>query len=80
MTDISSRVNQCFLNVFPGLETKDLPGANQAGLTEWDSVAHVTLLSAIGEEFQIDIEDEAFESLTSYSLVVDFVEKQLAGK
>ena len=80
MTNISTRVDQCFLNVFPGLEAKDLAGASQAGLQEWDSVAHVTLLSAIGEEFQIDVEDEAFESLTSYALVVDFVEKQLAGR
>jgi acyl carrier protein len=78
MTAIASRVSQCFLNVFPDLTAADLPRASQAGLPQWDSVAHVTLLSAISEEFQIELDDESFESLTSYLLVVDFVETQVA--
>jgi acyl carrier protein len=77
MTAIESRVSKCFLNVFPDLTAADLPRASQAGLPQWDSVAHVTLLSAISEEFQIELDDESFESLTSYLLVVDFVESQV---
>ena len=61
MTNISSRVSQCFLNVFPDLPAADLPRASQAALPQWDSVAHVTLLSAISEEFQIELDDESFE-------------------
>jgi acyl carrier protein len=80
MTTIASRVSQCFLNVFPDLAAADLPRASQAGLPQWDSVAHVTLLSAISEEFQIELDDESFESLTSYLLVVDFVESQVAQR
>lgn len=77
MTDIPSRVSQCFLNVFPGLAAADVPRASQASLAQWDSVAHVTLLSAVCEEFQIELDEESFESLTSYLLIVDFVENQL---
>ena len=76
MTNIPSRVSQCFLNVFPGISAAELAGASPTTLAQWDSVAHVTLLSAISEEFQIELDDESFESLTSYPLIVDFVERQ----
>jgi len=74
MTDIQSRVAQCFLNVFPDVAAADFPRASQASLTQWDSVAHVTLLSAISEEFQMELDEESFESLTSYLLILDRVE------
>jgi acyl carrier protein len=77
VTEIPSRVSKCFLNVFPGLAAADVSRASQASLAQWDSVAHVTLLSAVCEEFQIELDEESFESLTSYLLIVDFVENQL---
>jgi acyl carrier protein len=80
MTDIQQRVAQCFLTVFPALTAAEVPRASQATLPKWDSVANVTLLSAIAEEFGIELDDEAFESLTSYALVVDFVERRLADQ
>ncbi|HXE63043.1 MAG TPA: acyl carrier protein [Bryobacteraceae bacterium] len=79
MNNISTRVSQCFQAVFPQLDATDLPRASQASIPQWDSVAHVTLLSAISEEFGIEIDDESFETLTSYLLVADFVESQVAG-
>lgn len=79
MTTVEERVSQCFLNVFPDIAPSDLPRASQAGLPEWDSLAHVILLSAISEEFQIEVDDDAVETLTSYLLVVDYVESQVAA-
>jgi len=38
----------------------------------------VTLLSVISEEFQIELDYESFESLTSYLLIVEFVERHVA--
>lgn len=76
MTDIGSGVANCFSNVFPDLAAGDIPRASQASLAQWDSVAHVTLLSAIAEEFQLDLDEESFETLTSYPLIVDFVESK----
>lgn len=77
MTDIESRIAQCFQNVFPDVALEDLPRASQASLTQWDSVAHVTLLLSIAEEFQIELDEEVFPSLTSYLLVLDFVERSV---
>lgn len=78
MPDISSRTAACFLGVFPGLAEADVARASQASLSQWDSVAHVTLLSSIAEEFQIELDEESFESLSSYLLIVDFVESRIA--
>jgi acyl carrier protein len=77
MTDIESRVSNCFLNVFPDMGTADVPRATQAAIAQWDSVAHVTLLSAVAEEFQIELDDDSFESLVSYPVIVRFVESRL---
>ena len=65
------------MSVFPDLAEGDVTRASQASLAQWDSVAHVTLLSAMAEEFQIELDEESFESLASYLLVVDFVEGRL---
>ncbi len=77
MSNIQSRVTNCFLSVFPDLAAADAPRASQASLAQWDSVAHVTLLSAVAEEFQIELDDDSFESLSSYLLIFDFVEGQI---
>jgi len=73
MTDIEPRVLRCFQNVFPGVGSARLSQATLETLPEWDSVAHVTLLSALAEEFQIELDEEWFESLTSYQTVLELV-------
>ena len=65
------------MSVFPDLAEGDVTRASPASLPQWDSVAHVTLLSAIAEEFQFELDEESFESLASYLLIVDFVEGRL---
>jgi acyl carrier protein len=80
MNNIPDRVSQCFLSVFPDLAPGDVARASHASIAQWDSVAHVTLLSLISEEFQLELDDESFQSLTSYPLIVDFVETQVAGQ
>jgi acyl carrier protein len=45
-------------------------------LAAWDSVTHVTLLSAISEEFGVEFSPDEFEELTSYLLIVDCLESR----
>ena len=80
MPDIQSRVSNCFFNVFPGLRPPDLPGASQDSVAQWDSVAHITLLSAISEEFQCELDDEFLETLTSYQVIVKYFENRLNSR
>jgi acyl carrier protein len=75
MNDIQSRLSQCFANVFPDVPASELPRTSMASLARWDSVAHITLLSAVSEEFALDLSPDDFEDLTSYSLILDYVER-----
>jgi acyl carrier protein len=69
-------VARCFSNVFPGVAQSEISRASTASLAAWDSVAQVTLLSSIAEEFGLDFELEDFEELVSYALIVDYLESK----
>jgi acyl carrier protein len=73
-----ARVLACFANVFPDLPAEELRTVSQASLARWDSVAHVTLLAALAEEFQLEPDFEAFQEVTSFGLALDFVEGHAA--
>ncbi len=74
MNSNQQRVIRCFSNVFPDLPEEEIPRASTASLAAWDSVAHVTLLSSISEEFGLTFELEDYEELVSYPLIVDRLE------
>ena len=76
MDDVSQRLAGCFRAVFPGLNTEQLPSTSITTLAAWDSVAHVTLLSAISEEFGVDFELQDFEELVSYARILDYLRRQ----
>lgn len=76
MNDTQERVTRCFSNVFPDLPEAEIPRASTASLAAWDSVAHVTLLSSISEEFGQAFELEDYEELVSYPLIVDCLENR----
>jgi len=62
MNDTKEKVARCFFQRVPGHPEEEIPRASTASLAAWDSVAHVTLLSSIAEEFGLDFELEDFES------------------
>jgi acyl carrier protein len=79
MSNIAERLTQSFLNVFPDLDPVEAPRASMASLASWDSVAHVTLLASVSEEFGTSFEGEDYEQLTSYALILDTLQ-QSQGK
>jgi acyl carrier protein len=78
MDEIETRVLSCFANVFPDVPREQLVRASPASIARWDSVLHVTLLVAIAEEFELEVDFELAEELRSFALVVDFVRTRLA--
>lgn len=79
MNNIEERVTRCFANVFPDLRADEIPRASTASLASWNSIAHITLLSSIEEEFGLQFEMEDFEELVSYLLIVDCLQSRLAS-
>jgi acyl carrier protein len=73
MDTTSAKLQKCFLAVFPQLDSTTVPRASVDTVQTWDSVAHITLLSLIGEEFAIDIDFEEFEGASSFHDILERV-------
>lgn len=71
MNNLETRLAQCFRNVFPDLSDSSIPAASTDTVSAWDSVAHITLLSAVSEEFGIDWEPEDYVELASFQQIAD---------
>ena len=77
MNNTRERVAACFSSVFPNIRPDEIPRASASSYSGWDSVAQVTLLSAIAEEFGLEFEVEDFEELVSYAMIVESVESKV---
>lgn len=72
MNDVRKRLTDCFRAVFPKVPETEVQNATAATVGDWDSVAAITLMNVIEEEFQIEIdldrlaELDSFESLAEY--------------
>jgi acyl carrier protein len=71
MDDIERRLTGCFSAVFPQLSEAEILKASTASLGGWDSVATVTLLAVVEEEFEVTFKPEEMEYLTSFDLILD---------
>jgi len=72
MSDVHNRLKNCSRTVFPNLPEASIPGASATTVAAWDSLAGITLLQVIEEEFQTAIgfdklaELDSFDSLAKY--------------
>ena len=76
MPDVRARLVKCFAAVFPGLAESEIEKASAASVGAWDSLATVSLISVIEEEFQLQIAPEDFENFVAFSLVLDYVQSK----
>lgn len=72
MDEMEKRLAACFSSVFPDLKPEELSQASASTVESWDSVATVTLIAVIEEEFGINVAEEdpsrfgSFQSILSY--------------
>jgi acyl carrier protein len=72
MNQLHTRLSECFSRVFPALAADQIHSATPRSVAEWDSIAAISLVNVIEEEFntQIDFEDmaelDSFEAIASY--------------
>jgi acyl carrier protein len=76
MDEIRSRLVQCFSAVFPDLDEKEIFLSNISSVASWDSVASLTLLALIEEEFQLQLDPNELEHLISFELILDYLRRQ----
>jgi acyl carrier protein len=76
MGNTASRLAECFGAVFPGLGEKEIPKAEMASLADWDSLASVTLIGVVEEEFGIEVAPEDLEQFVSFERVLDYLQSR----
>jgi len=73
MPDVETRLVGCFQAVFPDLSEADIRVASQEKLQQWDSVAAITLVNVIEEEFSTEIDYDRLPELDTFSKVLEYL-------
>jgi acyl carrier protein len=76
---MSARLVSCFRVVFPSLPAEAIPSASQDSVEAWDSVAAITLISVIEDEFQVTVDLERWLELTSFAAFLAYLKAVPAG-
>jgi acyl carrier protein len=74
MDNFRERLTSCFAAVFPDLAPDEVPLASMASIGKWDSLATITLLTVIEEEFDLQIPADDLEQFVSFDLILDYLE------
>lgn len=74
MADVRGRLEDCFRAVFPELDSL-VETASTDSLASWDSIAMVTLIAVVEEEFLISVAPEDYSSLASFTDFLRYVER-----
>ena len=76
MDSATTRLISCFQIVFPDLPSADIPNASQKSVAAWDSVATITLVNVIEEEFQVQIDLDMVDEFDSFSSFLRYLRKE----
>ncbi len=76
MSEESRRLMRCFASVFPSLTPEEILVATTQSLEAWDSLASVTLVAVVQEEFGVQIDLIALPELDSFDAFVTFLRSQ----
>jgi hypothetical protein len=79
MDNVREKLAHCFALAFPQMDPSRCFAASVENTKEWDSVAQVTLITLIGEEFGIDADFEEFEGATSFEAIANRISEISTG-
>lgn len=75
MDELKDRLTRCFQVVFPDLPESEISSASQANTPRWDSVAAITLVNVMEEEFDMEMDFDSLADLISFELVLEYLKK-----
>lgn len=78
MPNEDERLQECFRIVFPNLSAEEILRASSASVATWDSLATVTLVSVIEEEFGVTISPDEYDYLISFDLARECLKSKTA--
>jgi len=75
MDDLKLQLTRCFSAVFPHLSQQEIQRASLTSVGSWDSVATVTLLAVIEEEFGVQFDIQELERLVSFDSILECLQR-----
>ena len=73
--DIEEKVKKIFLTVF-SIKNEDVSSLTRENFEKWDSMAQVSLIISIEEEFNLILDYETQEELNSFKYIVAFIKSK----
>ena len=74
-TEILEKLNEVFHDVF---DNNDIVVTEQANdIEEWDSLIHITLISAVEDEFDVSFDMKTVVSMKNVGDMIDAIEEQI---
>jgi acyl carrier protein len=74
MDNLEHRLVRCFSSVFPELNEDQIKNASVDSVPDWHSLASVTLISVVQEEFGVQVGLTDLPNLVSFSAVQNYVQ------
>jgi acyl carrier protein len=73
MDNFDERLMRCFSSVFPDLSEEQIRNASVESVPQWNSLAAVTLVALMQEEFGVQVSLADLPNLVSFSAVHNYV-------
>jgi len=73
MDNKEAKLVKVFQTVFPDMDAEKIPAASQESVPGWDSVAAITLMNVIEEEFETQLDFDKAADLTSFQEILGYL-------
>ena len=80
MDDTQIRLANCFLTLFPKMTAEEIETASPTTVTGWDSLSSLTLLTLVGEEFNLEMDFEDLMEGLSYRRILEYLQQKAATR
>ena len=76
-TEILEKLNEVFHDVFDNNDIVVTEQTNANDIEEWDSLIHITLKSAVEDEFDVSFDMKTVVSMKNVGDMIDAIEEQI---
>lgn len=76
-TEILEKLNEVFHGVFDNNDIVVTEQTNANDIEEWDSLIHITLISAVEDEFDVSFDMKTVVSMKNVGDMIDAIEEQI---
>ena len=76
-TEILEKLNEVFHDVFDNNDIVVTEQTDANDIEEWDSLIHITLISAVEDEFDVSFDMKTVVSMKNVGDMIDAIEEQI---